>query len=423
VRALPLHLLPRLAGALLAIGLAASCTSRSSEPIAPLPQPVDSVPSVTPSTLPDTVRTEPIGPKILPLPVPAVSPEPGRTVRHAVTVCAGGDVMLGSDLDTLWAVRRGVIPIPDPDSLLAPLRPLVEDADVVLLNVEGAIGEGLVPSKCRPGSTTCYAFRQPVAVAPALRRLLPSGAVVGNVANNHAMDAGGPGFEETQQHLRSAGVQVTGADTMATVVVTARGDTLAFLGFSTAQAGPDPRQLEAVRRHVARAAATTGRVIVTTHMGAEGAGAQRTLDADEAYLGENRGNAVAFAHAAVEAGASAVIGHGPHVIRAVEWYEGVPILYSLGNLVTYGPFNLSDPMNRGAIACIAVPPLGTATRLVLRSTRQVTPGIVAADPTGRAAALADSLAALDFPITAPVAAGSGVLAAPPAVRPTPPEPR
>ena len=397
---------------MLAAALVSSCTARQPEPVAPVPPPVDSTPAVVVPTLPDTIAAALVEAPILPLPAEAAARHAGRTVRHAVTVCAGGDVMLGSDLDTTWAVRRGVNPLPDPDSLLAPLQPLVSDADVLLLNVEGAIGEGSVPSKCRRGSTTCYAFRQPVRVAAALRRLSPGGEVVGNVANNHAMDAGGGGFAETQRQLGLAGVRVTGADTTATVVITARGDTVGFLGFSTAQAGPDPRRLEQVRRLVARAAATTGRVVVTTHMGAEGAAAQRTPDADEAYLGENRGNAVAFAHAAVEAGASAVIGHGPHVMRAVEWYRGVPILYSLGNLLTYGPFNLSEPMNRGAIACVTLPPRGTATRVVLRSTRQVPPGIVSPDPEGRAAALADSLATLDFPATGPASSGNGVLVAP-----------
>ena len=54
---------------------------------------------------------------------------------------------LGTNLDTGWAGSASrkygmrVDPFPAPDSLLAPLRPLLADADVVLLNVEGAIGE------------------------------------------------------------------------------------------------------------------------------------------------------------------------------------------------------------------------------------------------------------------------------------------
>ena len=40
-----------------------------------------------------------------------------------------------------------------------------------------------------------------------------------------------------------------------------------------------------------------------------------------------------FARAMVDAGASAFVGHGPHALRAIEMYKGVPILYSLGDFV------------------------------------------------------------------------------------------
>jgi poly-gamma-glutamate capsule biosynthesis protein CapA/YwtB (metallophosphatase superfamily) len=326
---------------------------------------------------------------------------PTDTTRR-VRICAGGDVTLGTNLGPGWVHHASrkygirVEPHPDPDSLLAPLRPLVEDADVVLLNVEGAIGEGPAPRKCAPDSTQCFAFRQPVETAAALRRLGESAEVVGNVANNHAGDAGAAGLRATIRHLREAGVRVTGADTLPTVVMTEGGDRVVFLGFSTS-GGPDPRDLAAVRRHVRRAAERHTRVVVTMHMGAEGIRAQRTRDATEIFLGINRGNSVAFARAAAEAGADLVVGHGPHVMRAVEWHEGALILYSLGNLLTYGPFSLAEPLNRGAVACAALDEDGRVAEAELRPTRQLPPGVVRPDLTGRAVVLADSLTRLDFP--------------------------
>lgn len=337
------------------------------------------------------------------LPVDSLIADTAREGR--VRVCTGGDVTLGTNLIPGWAAtastRYGmrVDPFPDPDSLLAPLRPLVADADVVLLNVEGAIGEG-VPArrKCAPNSTACYAFRQQVEVAGALRRVAGGAEVVGNVANNHAADAGRPGWRETMRHLEEAGVHVTGADSVPTVVVTAEGDTVAFLGFSV-WIGPDARDLAAVRRIVGRAAERYGRVVVTMHMGAEGRAAQRTPDSTETFYGENRGNMVAFARAAATAGADLVVGHGPHVMRAAEWQGRTLILYSLGNLLTYGPFSLAEPLNRGAIACAVMDPEGTVVEASLRATRQVPPGRAGADPTGKSVALTDSLSRLDFPET------------------------
>jgi poly-gamma-glutamate capsule biosynthesis protein CapA/YwtB (metallophosphatase superfamily) len=311
--------------------------------------------------------------------------------------------MLGSNLDTAWARAAhgsgSPLPLPPPEGLIDPLRPLVEDAAVVLVNVEGAIGDGPVSSKCRPGSTRCYQFRQQVAAAAALRGLARDGAVIGNVANNHAMDAGLAGFEATVRHLRDAGVIVTGSDTTPALVRLPSGDTVAFLGFSTFSAGPDARDLEGVRRHVGRAAARYPHVIVTVHNGAEGKVAQRTRDQPERFAGEDRGNPVAFARAAVEAGASVIFGHGPHVLRAVEWRGPALVVYSLGNLLTHGPFTRDEPLNRGGFACVRLSPNGGVLWGEFRSIVQQRPGVAFPDPQERAAAVVDSLSALDFPQT------------------------
>ena len=40
-----------------------------------------------------------------------------------------------------------------------------------------------------------------------------------------------------------------------------------------------------------------------------------------------------FAHACVDAGANAIIGHGPHFLRPIEVYKDSPIFYSLGDFI------------------------------------------------------------------------------------------
>jgi hypothetical protein len=327
-----------------------------------------------------------------------------------VRICAGGDVMLGSNLDTAWA--RAVRPLgssallPSPDTLLAPLRPLVADADVVLMNVEGAIGSGAAPRKCRAGSSRCYAFRQNPEAAAALRRFARHAQVAGNVANNHAMDAGTAGFAQTVAHLRNAGVHVVGADTLPTLVPLPDGDTLALLGFSVFSAGPDARDLAGVTRHVRRATQRYARVVVSMHVGGEGVGAQRTHDAMERFAGEDRGNPVRIARTAVAAGADLVIGHGPHVLRAVELLDEALVSYSLGNLLTYGPFSRVPPLDRGAILCAVLDPRGRVVLADLRATYQERPGRAFPDPEHAALGLVDSLSVLDFPTTgARVSAG------------------
>ena len=333
--------------------------------------------------------------------------------RRDVRLCAGGDVALGTNLDTSWVLAKEPaggrrVALPDPELLIAPLQPLVSDADLVLLNVEGAIGAGPAPKKCAPRATLCYAIRQPAAAAQALRSVSATALVVGNVANNHAHDAGDAGARETLRQLAQAGVLATGADTLGTPVAVGDGDTVAVLGFSPWSVAR-VQDLAAVRRHVARAVARYARVIVTMHIGAEGASARHTVDRVERFAGENRGNSVAFARAAVEGGASLVIGHGPHVLRAIEWGGHALVAHSLGNLVTYGPFNVAGPNGHGAILCATLATDGSVRDAVLRSTRQRDAGLVEADPENLGARDVAELSRVDFPKTGAMVSPSGAL--------------
>jgi hypothetical protein len=340
-----------------------------------------------------------------------------KSLSAPFKVCAGGDVTLGTNLDPGWArfaadtLWRVYALRPDPDSIARALKPFLSGADVVLLNVEGAIGAGPAPKKCGPKSTACFAFRQPTAAAPALRRLADSGvALIGNVANNHARDAGDAGRDTTIGLLRAAGIAVTGADTIATPVALPSGDTIGVLGFYTDTTAPDARNLRAVRRHVARAAAQYDVVIVTMHLGAEGPEAQRTRNANEIFLKKiNRGNPIGFADAAFAGGATMVIGHGPHVLRAAEWRGNRLAIYSLGNLLTYGPFKLREPTNRGAVVCATIDSARHVASAELRPTMQLWPGVLRPDSTRRALTLVDSLSALDFPRTGATVDSSGAL--------------
>lgn len=326
-----------------------------------------------------------------------------RELGDSIRLCSGGDVTLGSNLDRDWA-RNAALKLRTsygrsdlPSELVGPLKPIVERADVVLLNVESAIGEGPSPSKCGPRSTNCFAFRAPTSAAGAFRSVAPSASVVANVANNHSRDAGPSGQVRTVELLRRAGVFVTGFDTIATAVPTPAGDTIGVLGFYTSVDSPDARDTSAVYRHVARASARYPVVVVTMHLGGEGLGAQRTRDATEVFLRIDRGNPVAFADAAVRGGAALIVGHGPHVLRAMEWTErGALIAYSLGNLLTYGPFTNGEPRNRGAVLCATIDRTGRVAAATVVSTVQLVPGVLEADRDARAATLIDSLGRLDF---------------------------
>jgi hypothetical protein len=86
---------------------------------------------------------------------------------------------------------------------------------------------------------------------------------------------------------------------------------------------PDPRDLEGNLRAVREAVRQADWVIVSLHAH-ESQGVQKELPAEFIPT---------FARACIDAGAHAVIGHGPHVLRGIEFYRGRPILYSLGNFI------------------------------------------------------------------------------------------
>lgn len=85
---------------------------------------------------------------------------------------------------------------------------------------------------------------------------------------------------------------------------------------------PLKEDLDEIAAVVRNASGLADYVMVTIH--AHEGGRDRLLPAD--FL-------VTFARAMVDAGADLFVGHGPHVLRAVEMYKGKPIFYSLGDFI------------------------------------------------------------------------------------------
>ena len=129
-----------------------------------------------------------------------------------------------------------------------------------------------------------------------------------------------------------------------------------------------------------KAAANADVVIVTMHAGAEGADRTHVPPGTETYLGENRGNVVAFSHAVVDSGADVVIGHGPHVLRGMEWYKGRLIAYSLGNFAGYKVFALGGPLSLSGILRVTLRGDGGFDSGTLVPTRLVGAGSAGARP-------------------------------------------
>jgi poly-gamma-glutamate capsule biosynthesis protein CapA/YwtB (metallophosphatase superfamily) len=285
--------------------------------------------------------------KRLALPRPALAllalvllAHPASGADNVLRVTAVGDIMMGTTFP------EEILPPRDGATLFADVTPLLQGSDIVFGTLEGALTEGGRSPKCgdwkpKPGGRPCFAFRTPPRYA---YYLAEAGFNVMNVANNHSLDFGMDGMDNTLAALDNAGIQAAGGERVARFSV--RGKTVAVAGFSysfpTRYVHP-VQDLPRAREIVAHLKATCDIVIVSFHGGAEGSAALTVRDVDEEFLGEQRGNPVRFAHAVVDAGADLVLGHGPHVPRALEIYRGKLIAYSLGNFAVYSMFNLKGP--------------------------------------------------------------------------------
>ncbi len=288
----------------------------------------------------------------------------------ALRVMAVGDVMLGSD----WPEDR--LPPEEGRALLAAAQPLLCAADVAFGNLEGVLMDGGPPVKRCREAASCYLFRTPTRFA---RTLAEAGFTVMSLANNHARDFGEEGRSQTMAALRAVGIRHAGREgDVASWEV--KGLRVAVIAFAPNGGGHDLLDIPAAVATVRALAANHHLVIVSFHGGAEGERNLHVPSGPETYLGEARGTVKAFARAVAEAGADLVVGHGPHVPRALECYRGRLIAYSLGNFATWYGINIQGPNGLAPLLEVELAADGRFLRGRVHSFRQSRPEGLVPDP-------------------------------------------
>jgi poly-gamma-glutamate capsule biosynthesis protein CapA/YwtB (metallophosphatase superfamily) len=303
--------------------------------------------------------------------------------RRAITLEWVGDIALST--------QRG-LPPGGLDRVLSPVRALLRHANITLGNLEGTLSTGGA-SKCGGiGGGTCFAFQAPPSTAGELRA---AGFRLVNQANNHSLDYGPSGRAQTIAALRNAHVAHTGLPGEITVLHAA--DTrVAFVGFAPYPYDANLLDIRAAQALVRRARTAAPYVVVIIHAGAEGADALHTPHGSEYYLGEDRGDARTFAHAVIDAGASIVVGSGPHVVRGLQRYRARLIAYSLGDFVGYHTLADGGILSESAILRVKLGPDGRVLAGRWIPIRLVE-GLPRPDRTGASARLVAKLSREDFP--------------------------
>ncbi len=273
--------------------------------------------------------------------VPGVLPDNStRSQSQTVTIDAVGDVMPG------WRVSS-LIAHDGTDAPFAAVHTVLDQSDAVVGNLECPLSERGTPTASKSKQALKqrkeYVLRGTPAAAQGLAH---AGFAALTLANNHILDYGRDALDDTLAALHAAGVQTTGAgDDIASAWQPAyferRGVRFALIGISEViprgygatstnpgvAPGRDPitgevdsSYLKTLATAIRGARAHADVVIVYEHWGTE-------------LMGPPSSDHVRLAHAAIDAGASLVLGAHPHVLGPVESYHGGLIAYSLGNFV------------------------------------------------------------------------------------------
>lgn len=155
------------------------------------------------------------------------------------------------------------------------------------------------------------------------------------LANNHAFDQGLGGIAFTKKILAENNILVTGTgetldDAWMPAVYNSKGIKVGFIGASYSSLNDNGKTSN---NHVARIEDTERLTSAILNLKSSADFIVVTMHAGTEYTREPNEKQIAFAHAAIDAGADIVIGHHPHWIQTMEQYRGKYIFYSLGNFI------------------------------------------------------------------------------------------
>ena len=338
--------------------------------------------ATTEQPAPEPVAAEPTAPGEPPTVVTPVEPAPPRTVSFA----AVGDMMIGTNFP------ENHLPDDDGIGFLADVAPFLWPVDVAFGNLEGVLVDGGEPGKKCKNPKACYLFRSPTRYANHYRA---AGFDVLSLANNHARDFGEEGRTETMLALQRAGIHHSGREgDFASFEVD--GVRIAVLAYAVTKNSNMLLDYELSEQTVREHANSHDIVVVSFHGGAEGKDVTRLPFAEEEYYNEPRGDVVKFARMVVDAGADLVVGHGPHVVRAMELYKDRLIAYSLGNFATYYGISVAGIKGIAPILLATLDETGRFVEGEIVSTIQIRPAGPSIDPEQRALNMLRGLSISDF---------------------------
>ncbi|MBE9124047.1 CapA family protein [Tychonema sp. LEGE 07199] len=334
-----------------------------------------------------------------PAPAPAAKPEPApkspspaaqkpANLPATVSIKAVGDIIPGTNFPS------NKLPA-NKERLFDSVKPYLQGADILFGNFESTMTDYPYSSK-GVGGRMLFAFRTPPSYAKIFKDV---GFDILNIANNHSYDFNEQGFKDTIKNIDSNGMKAVGKRNQI-VYQNVKGVNVAFIGFSNyGEVHNSLLELKEGAELVKKAKQNADIVVISVHAGAEGTGALNVKNRNEFFHGENRGNMVLFSRTMIDAGADLILGHGPHVTRAVELYKGKLIAYSLGNFMGYRTLSTAAELGQSLILDVKMTRQGDFVSGKIIPVELDKQGIPSVDKDFRSVGLIRRLTKSDFPNT------------------------
>jgi poly-gamma-glutamate capsule biosynthesis protein CapA/YwtB (metallophosphatase superfamily) len=283
-----------------------------------------------------------------------------KSTADTISLIAVGDMMFGTNFPSASTLAPN-----DGKDLLKDFESVLQNADITFGNSEGVFLDAGGTPKGIGGNV--FSFREPRRYA---QYFVDNGFDLLSVANNHVADFGEVGMQSTVATLKALGLHFAGLQNYPTTIITVRNIKIGLAAFAPHKGCIQMNDYAAAAASVQNLKKQCDIVMVSFHGGAEGQHATHVPKRTELFFDQNRGNVYEFAHKMIDAGADIVIGHGPHVARAMEVYNNKFIAYSLGNFCTYGMFNLKGVSGIAPLLKIYVNEKGDFIRGTITSIKQ-----------------------------------------------------
>lgn len=254
--------------------------------------------------------------------------------KQNVSIAVTGDVMFARNMPNVLSLDS---------SPFDGVSDVTSNVDLLIVNFENAAttsGDALkgdVPLKCDPS------------YVPLLKA---NNNTVASLANNHAVDYGITGMQDTISYLKDAGITPIGAgenedEAHKALVQDINGRKITVLNYmdsdnfaeysydvmpyaNASNPGYSAYDSEDAAKQIGENN-DSDLIIAHLHFGNE-------------YSNSPNENQVKIAHELIDCGADVVVGSHPHVTQGIEMYNGKPIFYSLGNFI----FDQSNPATHSA---------------------------------------------------------------------------